>query len=176
MRYVYSIDRIAALLRGLETRKTPIGILHAQNNAVVFPKGRIPDDNPVYYFASFLSLCYVGSGSESSDGPASGGSASSADFNPGHCCTNGCSGPPQHDSDADHDRTSDNDHDEGSGAGRADYATGADPRDKCANHADHGQSWTTRGTGNAGEWDDVRACASRHNAEPIECKCGFVDR
>jgi hypothetical protein len=133
-----------------------------------FPKGRIPDDNPVYYFASFLGLRYVGSGSESSDDPAAGGRTSSADCNPGRCCTDGCSGPAQRDSDTDHDRTSDADHDEGSGAGRANYTTAADS----------GQSWTTRYTGNAGEFrrHDVRARASRHNAEPIECKCRFVDR
>ena len=117
----------------------------------------------------------VGSGSESSDGPAAGGHASSADFNPGRCCTDGCSGLAC-DSASDSDWTSDINHDEGSGAGRADYATGTDPWDECANHADHGQSWTTRGTGIAGEWDDVRARSSRHKAERIECKCGFVDR
>ena len=118
---------------------------------------------------------FVGSGSESSDGPAASGHASSADFNPGSCCTDGCPGIAC-DSASDSDWTSDVNHDEGSGAGRADYTTGADPRDKCANHADHGQSWTTRNTGNAGEWDDVRARSSRHNAEPIERKCGFGGR
>jgi len=58
----------------------------------VFPKRRIPDDNPVYYFVSFLSLRYVGSGSESSCGPAASGSASSTNFNPGRGCADGSSG------------------------------------------------------------------------------------
>ena len=140
----------------------------------MFPKGRIPDDNPVYYFASCVSLCYVGSGPGSSDGPASDGNASPADFNPGRSCTNGCSGTSQHDSNPDHDRTSDADHDEGSWTRRAEYAASTDPGDEPANRADYGQSCTTRDTGNAGEWDDVRARATRH--ERIECKRWFVDR
>ena len=173
-RCVYSIDRIGALPHGFETRENTNRNLHGQN-AVVFPKRRTSDDNPAYYFASFLSLRFVGSGSESSDGPAASGHAGSADFNPGRCCTDGCSGLAC-DSAADSDWTSDTNHDEGSRAGRADYAAGADARDECANHPDHGQSWTTRGAGNAGEWNDVRARASRYNAESIECKCGLIDR
>jgi hypothetical protein len=112
----------------------------------------------------------VGSGSESCDGPAAGGHASSADFNPGRCCTDGCSGLA-----CDSDWTSDINHDEGSWTGRADYSTNADPRDECANHADYRQSRTTRDTGDAGGWDDVRARASRRNAERIERKCGSAD-
>src|SRR5579872_1448638 len=81
-RSIYGIDRIAALLRGFDTRGNTNRNLHGQN-AAVFPKGRSPDDNPAYYFASFLSLRYMGSSSESSDGPAAGGRASSANFNPG---------------------------------------------------------------------------------------------
>ena len=58
----------------------------------MFPKGRIPDDNPVYYFVSFLSMRYVGSGSESSCGAAASGSARSTNFNPGGGCADGVSG------------------------------------------------------------------------------------
>jgi hypothetical protein len=59
---------------------------------VVFLKGRISDDNPAYCFASFFSMRYVGSGSESSDGPAVGGSAISTNFNPGRGCADSGSG------------------------------------------------------------------------------------
>src|ERR1043166_6377620 len=121
-RYVYGIDRIAALLRWFETRENTNRNLHTQN-AVALLKGTIPDDNPAYYFASFFGLLYVGSGSESSCGPAAGRSASSANFNPGRCCSHGDSGSAQHDFDADHDWTSHTDYDEGSGTGRADYDT-----------------------------------------------------
>lgn len=119
-------------------------------------------------------MCYLGSGSESHS-PASGDSATAADCSPGRCA-DGCSGCAHHDSASDHHRTSDADYDEGSGTGRPNYAPGANPWDKCANHADHGQSRTTGDTGNAGEWDDVRARASRHSAERTECKCEFVGR
>jgi hypothetical protein len=108
-RCVYSIDRIAALLRGFETRgNTNRNPPRAECSGV--SETRTADDIPVYYFASFLSLRYVGSGSESSDGPAASGHASSADFNPGRGCTDGCSGLAC-DSASDSDWTSDINHD-----------------------------------------------------------------